>query len=113
MESLVQAAAHAAKASDDRKFGIRCRAGESATLRASGDSLSIQIGQRVLNEGSEEIWHSVAIYAGEDEQGNLIIRVLVSNPNWEEPLQIAKLISRPYDSDCHTALGCNLDHVTE
>ena len=113
MASLVQAAAHAVKASDDRKFEVRCRAGESATLRASGDSLSIQIGQRIRNEGSEEIWHSVAIYAEEDRDGNLVIRVLISNPNWEEPIQIAKLISRPYDPGCLTALGCNLDHITE
>jgi len=63
-------------------------------------------------DGAEEIWHSVGVYAKEDEDGTLVIRVLVFNPDWDEPLQIASIRSQPQEGDCNTALGCNLDHVT-
>jgi hypothetical protein len=93
------------------KFEVECRAGTAGSLQVGSESLSIQIGQRLLKDGSNEIWHSVAVYADEDENGSLVIRVLVSNPDWDEPLQIARITSRPNDASCRTALGCNLDHV--
>lgn len=99
------------KVKEEQKFEVECRAGEAGSLVVGSESLSIQIGQRLLKEGSTEIWHSVAIYANEDEDGNLVIRVLVCNPDWDEPLQIARITSRPGDASCRTALGCNLDHV--
>ncbi|HWZ99351.1 MAG TPA: hypothetical protein VN025_16455 [Candidatus Dormibacteraeota bacterium] len=109
----MSATGYVLKAGDNRKFEVRCHAGEAGMLHVGAQLLSVQIGQRVLREGMEEIWHSVAIYATEDREGNLVIRILVSNPDWDEPLQIAKFTSRPHDPDCLTALGSNLDHVTE
>ena len=96
---------------EEQKFEVECRAGEAGSLVAGSESLSIQIGQRLLREGSREMWHSVGIYANEEEDGSLVIRVLVFNPDWDEPLQIARIASRPGDVSCRTALGCNLDHV--
>ena len=99
------------KVKEEQQFEVACRAGEAGSLVVGSESLSIQIGQRLLREGSSEMWHSVAIYANEEEDGSLVIRVLVSNPDWDEPLQIARITSRPGDATCRTALGCNLDHV--
>lgn len=48
----------------------------------------------------------------EEEDGTLVIQVLVFNPDWEEALQIASIKSRPYDARCEAAVGCNLGHVT-
>ena len=96
---------------DTSKFEVECRAGEAGSLQVSSESLSVQIGQRLLKDGSQKMWRSVAIYASEDDKGNLVIRVLVSNPDWDEPLQIAHITSRPDDASCRTPLGCNLDHV--
>jgi hypothetical protein len=96
---------------DGRKFEVHCSAGAAGELHVRTESLSVKIGQRVRKDDAEEMWHSVAVYAEEDSNGNLAIRVLVSNPDWEEPLQIACIRSRPGDGDCLTALGCNLDHV--
>ena len=97
---------------DTRKFEVHCNAGDAGELCVGTDSVSVQVGQRLRMDGAEEIWHSVGVYAKEDEGGNLVIRVLVFNPDWDEPLQIAKIRSRPGDGDCQAALGCNLDHVT-
>ena len=97
---------------DSRKFEVECRAGEAGELSVGSEFVSVKVGQRVRRDGAEEIWHSVGVYAKEDEEGNLLIRVLVFHPDWDEPLQIASIKSRPGDGDCQTALGCNLDHVT-
>src|SRR2546427_6883945 len=99
-------------AKDDRKFEVECRAGKAGQLRVGTDTVCVKVGQRLRMDGAEEIWHSVGVYAKADEDGTLVIRVLVFNPDWEEPLQIASIRSRPQDADCATALGCNLDHVT-
>ncbi len=96
---------------DSRKFEVHCNAGEAGELRVGTDSVSVQVGQRLRMDGAEEMWHSVGVYAKEDEDGTLVIRVLIFNPDWEEPLQIASIRSRPRDGACRTALGCNLDHV--
>ena len=97
---------------DSRKFEVHCNAGDAGELCVGTDSVSVQVGQRLKMDGVEEIWHSVGVYAKEDEDGTLVIRVLVFNPDWDGPLQIASVRSRPHDGGCNTALGCNLDHVT-
>jgi hypothetical protein len=71
----------------------------------------MKVGQCLLMNGAQGMWHSVGVYAKEDEDGTLFIRVLVFNPEWDEPLQIATIRSRPRDEACSTPLGCNLDHV--
>ena len=88
-------------AKDDRKFEVECRAGKAGQLRVGTDTVCVKVGQRVRMDGAEEIWHSVGVYAKEDEGGNLVIRVLVFNPDWDEPLQIASITSRPRDESCH------------
>ena len=95
-------------AKDRRKFDVECRSGNAGELRVGTDSICVKVGQRVRMDGAEEIWHSVGVYAKEDESGNLVIRVLV---DWDEPLQIASITSRSYDKTCRTSVGCNLDHV--
>jgi len=95
-----------------RKFAVRCHARGDGALHVGADSVSVQVGQRVLRNGAEEMWYSIGIYAHEDEHGSLVVRVLVLNPDWDEALQIARVTSRPGDMNCQTALGCNLDHAT-
>src|SRR5712664_1777114 len=91
---------------DDRKFEIHCRAGDAGELRVGCESVSVTIGQRVLRHGAEEIWDSIMVYGDRAADGSFEIRVMVFNPDWHEPLQIASLRSRPGDGDCQTALGC-------
>ena len=96
---------------DSRKFEVECRAGNAGELCVGAESVSVRVGQRVRRDGGEEIWHSVGVYTKEEEDGTLVIQVLVFNPDWDEALQIASIRSRPYDARCEAAVGCNLDHV--
>ena len=112
VEVVVEKEVDILSAKDNRKFEVHCNAGDSGELCVGTDSVSVQVGQRLRMDGAEEIWHSVGVYAKVEEDGSLVIRVLVFNPDWDEPLQIASIRSRPQDADCSTALGCNLDHVT-
>ena len=97
---------------DSRKFEVHCRAGDAGELCVGAESVSVKVGQRLRREGGQEIWHSVGVYAKEEEDGTLVVQVLVFNPDWDEALQIASIKSRPHDGGFDTALGCNLDHVT-
>lgn len=99
-------------AKDSCKFEVECWAGKAGGLRVGSESVCVKVGQRLRMDGAEQIWHSVEIHAQQDDNENLVIRVFVLHPDWDEPLQIASIRSRPGDGDCLTALGCNLDHVT-
>jgi hypothetical protein len=92
-------------------FQVVCTPGKDngSTIRAS--RLSVTLGQRVRLNGTEQMWDSVGVYAEGQPDGTLVVRVVVFNPDWDGPLQIACIRSRPEDALCLAALGCNLDHV--
>ena len=78
---------------DDRKFEVECSAGDVGQFQAKTDSVSIRIGQRVRDNGTDELWSSVLIHCEEMEDGSLVAKVIVCHPDWEEPLQIAAIRS--------------------
>jgi hypothetical protein len=92
-------------------FRVSCDAGKTGKFQAETDSLWVRVGQRVLREGAEEVWDSIVVEGKKEQDGAWVVRVLVFNPDWDEPLQIASIRSRPHDPECLTPLGCNLDHV--
>lgn len=100
------------QAPDKRRFQVSCNAEPIGAFDAGANSIVVTVGQRIRREDHEEIWDSVSVYAKEERDGNLTIQVLVFNPDWDEPLRIACIRSRPQDATCLTALGCCLDHVT-
>lgn len=112
MEVAVEKEMDILSVKDSRKFEVHCSAGDAGELCVGAESVSVKVGQRVRRDGTEEIWHSVGVYTKIEENGTLVIRVLVFNPDWDEALQIASIRSRPYDARCEAAVGCNLDHVT-
>ena|SRR6267143_2213073 len=92
-------------------FHVDCDAGEGGSLRMATDSLSINAGQQIRRGQDVETWHSVAIYAKQEVDGSLSLRIIIFHPDWEEPLQIACLRSRPQDtSEQASSLECDLDH---
>jgi len=97
---------------NERGFLVDCDAGPVGRFRASADSLWIKVGQRVLRHGTQEMWDSIAVEGEQEQDGTLLVRVIVFNPDWDEPLQIASIRSRPHDPDSLSALGCNLNHLT-
>lgn len=93
-------------------FLVDCDADGGHRFRAEADSLWLNIGQRVRRQNRVDLWESVAVEGKELPDGTLMIRVLVFNPDWDEPLQIAAIQSRPKDQGCLTPLGCNLNHIS-
>lgn len=91
------------------QVGYLAGEGNRSAIRAS--RLSVTVGQRVRLKGTEKMWDSVGVYAEGQADGTLVVRVLIFNPDWDEPLQIACIRSRPEDAASMTALGCNLNHV--
>jgi hypothetical protein len=53
---------------DSRKFQVHCRAVDAGELCVGAESVSVKVGQRLRRDGGEEIWHSVGVYAKEDEK---------------------------------------------
>jgi hypothetical protein len=93
------------------QFQAKCSADGADSVCTATKQLSVWIGQRVRRQGAEEMWQSVAIHCREEDDGTLVVRVLINNPDWEDALQIACLRSRPADPQSLTPLGCNLDHI--
>lgn len=108
---MVNTGAHEVANADG--FRVDCDADKSGRFLVETGSLWVRVGQRVLRDGTQEIWDSVAIEGKKEQDGTCVVRILVFNPDWNEPLQIACIRSRPRDPQCLTPLGCNLDHVPE
>lgn len=100
------------RAPDDRKFQVSCKADPTGILAAAAKTVVVTVGQRVRREHQEEMWDSVSVSAEEHPNGDLTVKVLVFNPDWDEPLQIACVRSRPHDPSCMAPVSCYLDHVT-
>lgn len=90
----------------DHPFKISCEAGPGNRFAVQSDTVTVTRGQRVLRNGGTETWVSVAVYARKRDRGELIVEVLVFNPDWEEPLRIAGIRSRPEDTSSLVPLGC-------
>lgn len=92
-------------------FRVSCDGGKAGQFDVDTSSIWVKVGQRIQRNGTAEIWDSVVVEGRAEQGGTLVVRVVVFNPDWDEPLQIACIRSRPDDAGCLTALGCNLDHV--
>ena len=90
---------------------LSCHTGAAGQFRADTDSVLVTISQRIRHLDTQGMWDSVVVEGRADQDGTLVVRVLVSNPDWDERLQIACIRSRPDDPECLTALGTNLNHV--
>ncbi len=93
------------------RFRVNCDAGEAGQFHTDTDLVLLTISQRIRHNDTQGMWDSVVVEGKVEQDGTLVVRVLVSNPDWDERLQIACIRSRPDDRDCLTALGTNLDHV--
>lgn len=89
---------------NDAKFQVECHAGDAGGLKVRTNSLSVCIGQRVRRNGSEEMWDSVIVRCDEGADGSLTANVIVCHPDWDEPLQIASIQSRPQNGARHAPI---------
>jgi len=93
------------------KFEVRCHAGNAGHLEVASDSMSIRVGQWIRKEGKQELWGSLLVECKEQDDGSLAVEVVVFHPDWDEPVRIASLQSRPCgQSSAEAALRCDLEH---
>jgi hypothetical protein len=93
------------------KFEVRCHAGNAGHLEVASDSMSIRVGQWIRKEGKQELWGSLLVECKEQDDGSLAVEVVVFHPDWDEPVRIASLQSRPCgQSRAEAALRCDLEH---
>jgi hypothetical protein len=90
-------------------FHLSCDAGSAGRFEVETYSVWVRVGQRARRRAAEEMWDSVAIEGTAEQDGTLVLRVIVFNPDWDEPLQIASIHSRRQDLESLTLLG-SLDH---
>jgi hypothetical protein len=104
---------HPKSAVTDRQgFRVSWTGDLAKQFAAEAGCFSLRVGQRVRLNGNARMWDSIGVFAEGQPDGTLVVRVVILNPDWDEPLQIACIRSRPDDAASLTALGCNLNHVT-
>ena len=101
------------KRATNEKFFTARLASSSAPdlLEINADLLWFRIEQRIRRAGALEMWNSLSVYCEQEASGALLVRVVIFNPDWDGPMQIAAVRSWPNDSKTLTPLACNLDHV--
>lgn len=94
------------------EFRVHGDAGMWGEILIDAKWFNFTCSQRIRQAGAQEMFESVGLYFTQEPDGALVIRVVVFNPDWETPLQIARIESRPDSSeDLLTPLGLNLDHI--
>lgn len=93
----------------ERPFYVKSDAGAAGSFSASADQIFVTVSQRVLRDGKEQIWDCVVVHSNTELDGTLRTRVLLCNPDWDEPLEIANVESRlktdPSSSGILTHIG--------
>ena len=84
---------------DCRKFEVRCHAGNAGHLEVVSDAVSVKIGQQIRRDGKEEFWGSLLVECKEQDDGSLLVEVVVFHPDWDEPLRFACIQSNPSDGN--------------
>jgi len=80
-------------------------------VEINANLLWFRIEQRIRRGAMIEMWNSLSVYCDQEQDGTLLLRVVIFNPDWDGPLQIAAIRSRPHDATSLVPLGCNLDHI--
>jgi len=94
---------------DQLKFQVNCNAGDHGQLRVASEMLVVNVGQTIVRRGRTEIWDSVVVKCSEGQDGSCTVNVLLCNPDWEEPMQLACLRSYPdTGSPNQVSLFCDL-----
>jgi len=95
---------------DCRKFEVHCHAGNAGHLEVASDAVSVKIGQQIHREGKEEFWGSLLVECKEQDDGSLLVEVVVFHPAWDEPLRIASIQSNPSDKNApEPAIRCDFE----
>ncbi len=91
-------ATNANKIVSRQQFQIQCDASDAGQFYSSAKRASVTVGQRILRDGAEEMWGSLVVLCQEEDEGALVIRVVLCHPEWDEPREIAVIRSGQKDA---------------
>jgi hypothetical protein len=91
----------------ERPFQLRCDAGTVGSFSATTERVCVTVSQRLLRDGEEQMWDCVVVHSTKEPDGSLRTRVLLCNPDWEEPLEVANVQSM----SCEPASAGIVTHV--
>ena len=92
-------------------FRVSCDAGNASQFQAEADSVRVRVGQRARRGGAEEIWDSVAIESTAQQDGTLVLRIIIFNPDWGHPQLYYSQVPaghQSWQSGSHLVLGFGL-----
>ena len=78
---------------DELKFQVNCDAGAYGQLRVASETLVVNVGQKIVRDGHTEILDSVVVKCSEEQDGTCTVRVLICDPDRDEPMQIVSVRS--------------------
>jgi hypothetical protein len=90
-------------------FHVNCRAGEAGSLNVTVETVSFVLAQRIRLNGNQRLWESLQVSCHKEQDGSLVVQVLLWDPKSEDALQIALLRSWPDDAaGGRESLECDL-----
>jgi hypothetical protein len=93
-------------------FKVRCHVEGSGHFEVLGNTVGLRVGQRIHNQGREELWDSLRVDCRERADGSFEIEVVVFQPGWERPVRIAHMETASKGATPEgPALGINLVHA--
>src|SRR4051794_18173732 len=78
----------------NNSFAVRCAASSAGSFSVGSERLSLIISQKIVRGGREQMWDWILIQSNCQSDGLLRTHILLCNPDWDEPHEIAKVESR-------------------
>ena len=73
-------------------FGVSCEGGIAGSFRVSTDKATVVVSQGISRNGSEQMWDFFLLLS-DSQNGISTTRVLLCHPDWDEPMEIARIES--------------------
>lgn len=76
-------------------FHVKCDAGTAGSLSSGTEKVTVTISHKIMRDGREQMWDCVFLLSQRELDGGLRTSVLLCNPDWDEPLEVATVDSGP------------------
>jgi hypothetical protein len=96
----------------DKAFAVICDAGLSGALAVGTNELAVTASMQLRRGSPHEMWEALTITSAIEQDGSVVLRILIFHPDWEQALQVAKLRCRPQDEGSNPpTLEYDLEHI--
>src|SRR5437588_11183052 len=70
-------------------FAVRCEASPEGSLSVGSKKLSVSVAQAIRRDGADQMWEFFLVLGQQGIDGDLKTRVLLCNPDWDDPVELA------------------------